>query len=240
VLGPSGKAQYVCYPWLACEIPRLKGSLLRDGDRLLVAPNGTDCRSAPSKGVLQVPSRESRAANAPIKEQWARHRRYPYGDVTYQNFPQGGVSSPAVDDGRRYSWGTMLLRVPPGVYTLCWCDSSASAGNCSETGPFTLGAGTLRVGTYKELLYLTRTSDPGLRQLDDWYSYVLAFPLPAIFCMAVCAGWKRLSAREEAEGPDVVLQKRWTRWWKSRAKNDATSLQSMYEEYDRYRVAQQP
>merc|ERR1712194_254503 len=43
----------------------------------------------------------------------------------------------------------------------------------------------------------------GKRNNDAWFAYLLAAPLPIIFCFAVAAGWKRLSSRQAAREPEA-------------------------------------
>ena len=76
-----------------------------------------------------------------------------------QGFPLNGVSLPATDGGRRYSWGSGLVRANVGYYALCWCsnadaDPDANVSVCSEAGPFSVPGGVIRIGSSKEFQFI--------------------------------------------------------------------------------------
>lgn len=55
-----------------------------------------------------------------------------------------------------------------------------------------------------------RPDEPEVRSNDDWFSYLLAAPLPILFCLVIAAGWKRLSSRQasfEPEAPPLYKKK---------------------------------
>eukprot|EP00913_Durusdinium_trenchii_P010848 g10177.t1 len=87
--GPLPDVVYRCFEWEPCEIPDLEGTTLGDGDRLLVVPDGTNCLDLVNRRVHQ------------------------------EGFPFDGISLPATSDGKRYSWGSGLVRAAPGFYALC-------------------------------------------------------------------------------------------------------------------------
>jgi len=135
---------------------------------------------------------------------------------TVEGFPGGGVSLPAEGGGYTVSWGSGLVRAPPDVYKLCWCNSvwmqsGNWSGNCSTAGPFSTEGGGLRVRTSAEYQFATRPAEPEKRGSEDsFYAYFLAIPLPLVFCLAVVAGWRRMVARtagENAAPPSFLKQR---------------------------------
>ena len=132
-------------------------------------------------------------------------------EIRQANFPNNAASLPATQGGRRFSWGSGLVRTDPGVYALCWCHAPyAFNATCSEDGPFNVPGGVLRIGNSKEFQYVTRPEDNPPRDGDQGVSYLLAIPLPLLFFAAICLGVKRLVGRhmrEEDEAPNPWAQK---------------------------------
>ncbi|CAK9025396.1 Ultraviolet-B receptor UVR8 [Durusdinium trenchii] len=122
--GPLPDVVYRCFEWEPCEIPDLEGTTLGDGDRLLVVPDGTNCLDLVNRRVHQ------------------------------EGFPFDGISLPATSDGKRYSWGSGLVRAAPGFYALCWCSSNATDGDCQD-GPFSAPGGVIRVGSSREFQFIS-------------------------------------------------------------------------------------
>lgn len=111
-------------------------------------------------------------------------------------FPNGAVSLPATSSGKHFTWGSGLVRVPPGIYALCWCHAPYNNGSCSVEGPFDVPGGVLRIGDSKEFQYVTRPEDNPPREGDDAIALLLAVPLPLLFFGATCFGIKKLIGRK--------------------------------------------
>lgn len=127
-------------------------------------------------------------------------------ELRLASFPNNAASLPATEGGRRFSWGSGLVRADPGVYALCWCHAPyAFNGTCSEDGPFNIPGGVLRIGDSKEFQYVTRPEDNPPREGDQGVAYLLAIPLPLLFFAAICLGVKKLigrKMREQDEAPN--------------------------------------
>lgn len=86
---------------------------------------------------------------------------------------------------------------------------------CSKVGPFGVSAGQLRIAPYREYQYVNRKPDPEERNSDLMYAYLLAIPLPVLFCLAIVLGWRRLAkyggakygGEEEAEAPPLFTKR---------------------------------
>jgi len=125
-------------------------------------------------------------------------------------FPRNGVTLPATNGGRTFSWGQGLMRAAPGHYMLCWC-GNVTAGSCGEDGPFTVPAGVIRVATGREFQFVNRPEENPERSWDSELSLLLAVPLPALFFGAVCLGVSRIrgrrQVRDEPEAPPVDMSR---------------------------------
>lgn len=161
--GPDASALYVCHEWQPCNI-LIQGAALNDNDMIRVVPAGTDCASIAASD------------NGP-------------GPV--DGFPRSGVAFPAVGGGHQYSFGDGLLRAPPAVYDLCYCNFIISKRRCSTQGGFITQGGSIRVGTSKEYQYATRPKDNEPRSNDQLYPWFLAILLPIVLAIAACLGWGR-------------------------------------------------
>ncbi|CAK9025410.1 Ultraviolet-B receptor UVR8 [Durusdinium trenchii] len=174
--GPLPDVVYRCFEWEPCEIPDLEGTTLGDGDRLLVVPDGTNCLDLVNRRVHQ------------------------------EGFPFDGISLPATSDGKRYSWGSGLVRAAPGFYALCWCSSNATDGDCQD-GPFSAPGGVIRVGSSREFQFISNPHESPPRAMDPQLSWLLAVPLPALFFGAICLGIARVrgrrGGREAPEAPPL-------------------------------------
>uniref|UniRef100_A0A7S4SY96 Uncharacterized protein n=1 Tax=Alexandrium monilatum TaxID=311494 RepID=A0A7S4SY96_9DINO len=201
--GPEQSSLYICYEWQPCAITFRTGTALSNGDRVLVAPPGTDCVTQGAEPVGPVVT--SYGSGPPLGHPAGRRRRFPHATPEYFPFPQGGVSSPATGGGYNYSWGPDLVRVPVGIYTLCWCYSARTAGGCTTSGPFLVSAGSLRIAPYVEFKYKTRPPDPPARALDSWYAVGLALPLPFIVFLVMTSGIGRMSGFQEKNDHKVLL-----------------------------------
>eukprot|EP00927_Polykrikos_kofoidii_P028060 TRINITY_DN2455_c0_g1_i1.p1 TRINITY_DN2455_c0_g1~~TRINITY_DN2455_c0_g1_i1.p1 ORF type:complete len:2063 (+),score=218.42 TRINITY_DN2455_c0_g1_i1:52-6189(+) len=217
--GPDAGLIYLCYEWRPCTI-RIDGTSLRNGDRMVVAPPGTECTNVSSEATGQLPLGVGK---------WARR----------------GISFHATDNGQEYTWGPSNVLAKPGVYTLCWCSSglrrrerqlatthtSSNGDNnnnnndsngslnatdaqaefgCDADGPFDVLAGNIRLAPYREFQFLTREPEPEPRDNDAYLAYLLAAPLPFLFCIAICLGWRKLSGRtqNEPEAPPLFKAKK--------------------------------
>ena len=87
-----------------------------------------------------------------------------------EGFPLQGLSLPATDGGRRYSWGSGLVRAAVGYYALCWCSNTGGVADdnssnqttvtsCTEEGPFRVPAGVIRVGSSKEFQFISNSQE---------------------------------------------------------------------------------
>jgi len=130
-----------------------------------------------------------------------------------------GLSLPATDGGRRYSWGPGLVRAAVGYYALCWCSNTATADDnssnqtvtsCTEEGPFRVPGGVIRVGSSKEFQFISNSQEIPPRAADPQLSWLLAIPLPALFFGAICLGISRVRGRrggcEDPEAPPLVAE----------------------------------
>lgn len=171
--GPDDSVTYRCFEWEPCSIEDLEGDFLSDGDRLIVVPDGTDCLNSGGRPSPQA------------------------------NFPNNAVSLPATQEGKRFSWGSGLVRVSPGIYALCWCHAPYNNGTCTEEGPFFTFGGVLRVGDSKEFQFVTRPEDNPPRTGDDAIALLLAVPLPLLFFGAIAFGIKKLIGRKMI-GQDIT------------------------------------
>merc|ERR1719326_1261411 len=150
--GPDKSAVYLCYEWEPCTIHGLLGNNLYNGDRLVVIQTGIDCDTF---------SFQNDTTRGLLKD-----------------WPLDGVSSYATNGGTVFTWGSAQVRVPPGIYTLCWCGVlNAPGGLCNTTAPFKILAGQIRVGTSKEFMYATRKEDPEPRSMEMMYGLLLLAPL---------------------------------------------------------------
>eukprot|EP00929_Paragymnodinium_shiwhaense_P079414 TRINITY_DN41336_c0_g4_i1.p1 TRINITY_DN41336_c0_g4~~TRINITY_DN41336_c0_g4_i1.p1 ORF type:complete len:2108 (+),score=495.04 TRINITY_DN41336_c0_g4_i1:189-6512(+) len=208
--GPDPSQSYLCYEWRPCSIT-VVGTAFEEGDRLLALPDGHDCvRDARKPGV--------------------------------RGFPDDAISGIATDvtSGKAtFSWGEDNVVATPGMYTLCYCNSRHAERvrppttsttlppdpdsnetnsteeyvGCYPLDPFRIHAGSMRIAPYKEYMYLIRPADPPKRDNDQQLALLLALPLPLLFCMAICLGVKKLSARTsriEAEAPPMFrIKKAW-------------------------------
>mmetsp|Transcript_56124 Transcript_56124/g.99929 ORF Transcript_56124/g.99929 Transcript_56124/m.99929 type:complete len:1827 (-) Transcript_56124:189-5669(-) len=181
--GPKPGFTYLCFEWEPCFIPEIEGleQSLSDGDLFLVIANGIKCKD------------------------------YPEGEPTppfQDGFPNDGVSLPATGGGKNISWGDGLIRAPPGVYSMCWCSNQTQPGGCTKNGPFNIPGGTIRIGNSKEFQYVTRPEDPEPRDGDQQLSYLIAIPLPLLFCGAVVLGVRKLQstkAKADPEAPPIRI-----------------------------------
>lgn len=175
--GPDPSALYVCFEWYKCRIDGLLGSFLSDGDRLRVVPAGEDC------------SRSGNSSNSSL------------GIV--QGFPDDGLSSLATNQGKSFAWSERI-RAPPGVYDLCWCSATTvPKGICGTDGPFSLRAGSIRIGTPKEYNFLNRVQDPEPRS-DDWmYALSLAILIPIVVVLVAVLGWRKYYAGSSNPDPEA-------------------------------------
>lgn len=171
--GPDDSVTYRCFEWEPCSIEDLEGDFLSDGDRLIVVPDGTDCLNSGGRPSPQA------------------------------NFPNNAVSLPATQEGKRFSWGSGLVRVSPGIYALCWCHAPYNNGTCTEEGPFFTFGGVLRVGDSREFQFVTRPEDNPPRTGDDAIALLLAVPLPLLFFGAIAFGIKKLIGRKMI-GQDIT------------------------------------
>lgn len=174
--GPDAGYTYRCFEWETCTIEDLQGKQLSEGDRLIAVKPGTECKD------------------------------YPYGGPPppYQpGFPNNGVGLPATNGGKQHSWGSGLLRAPPGRYLICWCNNLTAPEGCTKDGPFDIPGGIIRVGDSKEFQYVTRPADNPSRESDFELSYLLAAPLPLLFCGAICLGVKKLVTRRGVPDPEA-------------------------------------
>jgi len=174
--GPDAGFTYRCFEWEMCIIEDLQGKRFSDGDRMIVVKPGIECKY------------------------------YPHGGPPppYQvGFPNNGVGLPATNDGKRHSWGSGLIRAPPGRYSLCWCNNRTAPEGCTEDGPFDILGGIVRVGDSKEFQFVTRPADNPPRESDFELSYLLAAPLPLLFCGAICLGVKKLVTRRGVPDPEA-------------------------------------
>jgi len=166
--GPDPSPLYVCYEWEPCTIESLKGTVLRNGDRLLVLHGTYNC------------SNETKTNSS-------------FGGHLSQ-WPQGGLGEPATRSGTVHTWGSGKVRVAPGIYTLCWC-SIINSGNCTEHSLYDTPAGQVRVGTSKEFQYLSGVTDPEPRNMEALYGLLLVGPLALAACSLGFFGYKRITAR---------------------------------------------
>eukprot|EP00930_Biecheleria_cincta_P032181 TRINITY_DN22338_c0_g1_i1.p1 TRINITY_DN22338_c0_g1~~TRINITY_DN22338_c0_g1_i1.p1 ORF type:complete len:1864 (-),score=197.90 TRINITY_DN22338_c0_g1_i1:150-5741(-) len=174
--GPDAGFTYRCFEWEVCTITDLQGKSLSEGDRFIAVKPGTVCRD------------------------------YPYGGPPppfQPGFPNDGVALPSTNGGKEHTWGSDLLRAPPGRYSLCWCNNRTAPEGCTEKGPFDIPGGFVRVGDSKEFQYITRPEDNPPRQSDFELSYLLAAPLPLLFCSAICFGVKKLVTRRGIPDPEA-------------------------------------
>jgi len=201
--GPDMSMTYLCYEWVSCTI-QLVGDALSDGDRVKVVPSRNDC-------------------NGPFP--------------TVEGWPLGGFSQQATDGGAVITWVADLpnqdsyVLATPDQYTLCWCSAkkygvaggNASGFGCSSNGPFNVRAGSIRLAPYIEYQYLNREPDPDPRDNDTYYAYMLALPLPCLFCVAIVAGYKKLSSRknDDPEAPPLFAVKK---AWAAAAQENAQSM----------------
>lgn len=138
-----------------------------------------------------------------------------------EGFPLQGLSLPATDGGRRYSWGSGLVRAAVGYYALCWCSNTGGVADddssnqttvtsCTEEGPFRVPAGVIRVGSSKEFQFISNSQEIPPRAADPQLSWLLAIPLPALFFGAICLGISRVrgrrGGREAPEAPPLVAE----------------------------------
>lgn len=105
-----------------------------------------------------------------------------------------------------------MLRVPPSVYTLCWCGTMfAPGGVCNETASFDMPAGQIRVGTSKEFMFVSRVADPEPRTDEAMYALLLLAPLALVACALAFLGWKRVTPvnnRHFAEAPPPFTKRK--------------------------------
>lgn len=130
-----------------------------------------------------------------------------------EGFPLQGLSLPATDGGRRYSWGSGLVRAAVGYYALCWCSNTGGMADdnssnqttvtsCTEEGPFRVPAGVIRVGSSKEFQFISNSQEIPPRAADPQLSWLLAIPLPALFFGAICLSISRVAP----DAPPLVAE----------------------------------
>jgi len=179
--GPDASVTYVCYEWEPCALNYLQGLALKDGDRIMAVPDGTDC----TRHYLGAPP--------------------PLGQ---EGFPNGGVAAASTNGGRSHDWGKGLIRSFPGMYAVCWCSNSSVPGGCTETGPFNVPGGAMRIGTSEEFQYVTRPEDNKERPGDENLQYLIAAPIPFLLCGAIIFGIKKVSQRKSASEPEAPSLRR--------------------------------
>jgi len=163
--GPDSSAVYQCYEWEPCHLSGLLGTDLHNGDRLLVIHPSMNCSEPNITTTVSLPG-----------------------------WPQGGLTNYGQNGGTVFSWGSAQVRVPPGVYTLCWCGvRGAPGGVCNQSAPFDMPAGQIKVGTSKEFQYRTRVQDPEPRSMEPLYALLLLAPLALVACGLGFLGWKRVT-----------------------------------------------
>jgi len=164
--GPDASALYVCHEWAPCEIRGLLGTFLNNGDRLRAIPASVGCglNSSTNSSTMEI----------------------------VPGFPESGLSNPATNNGKTFSWASRILS-DPGVYDLCWCSVGSLIGNgsCGEDGPFYMSAGSLRIGTAKEWNFAKRPVDPEPRSMDWLYGVLLGTMLPIVAVFVACFMLKR-------------------------------------------------
>lgn len=112
-----------------------------------------------------------------------------------EGFPLQGLSLPATDGGRRYSWGSGLVRAAVGYYALCWCSNTGGVADdnssnqttvtsCTEEGPFRVPAGVIRVGSSKEFQFISNSQEclGPFQWADKWLICLICLMLRARFC----------------------------------------------------------
>lgn len=209
VTGPDPAALYECHEWVPCSIENFVGMWLEDGNRIRVVPFGLDCTT----GVHTAP---------------------------IPGLPQDGVANPAIDGGRTYSFGDDVVLAAVDRYYLCWCEGDPNitfnasnpnmTGFCGDSGTFLVQAGILTILSYRDYQFQTRPEDPEPRDNDFLWVYVLAIPLPCLFCAAIVVGWQKLSGRQgkDVEAPPLFKpRKAWAALAQEKAKNDFSVKQVM-------------
>lgn len=86
---------------------------------------------------------------------------------------------------------------------MCWCSNQTQPGGCTENGPFNVPGGVIRIGNSKEFQYVTRPEDPPDRENDQNLSYLLAIPLPLLFCGAIIIGVRKLQSTKLQADPEA-------------------------------------
>ncbi|CAE8584157.1 unnamed protein product [Polarella glacialis] len=125
-----------------------------------------------------------------------------------EGFPNGGVAAASTNGGRSHDWGKGLIRSFPGMYAICWCSNSSVPGGCTETGPFNVPGGAIRIGTSEEFQYVTRQEDNKARPGDENLQYLIAAPIPFLLCGAIIFGIKKVSQRKSASEPEAPSLRR--------------------------------
>lgn len=203
--GPDSSAVYTCYEWEPCTLSGLLGTALNDGDRLFAISASINC-SMPQ--IL---------------------------DQKLAGWPQDGLSGPSTNRGTVFTWGPNQVRMPPGIYTLCWCGVSfAPGGICNATAPFDVPAGQIKIGTSKEFLFVTRKKDPTPRSSEFLYGLLLLAPLSLAACTLAFFGWKRVTTKNnklEPVAPDPFPKKK---AWAS-AEQDRSRLQNSVKQVEAQR-----
>eukprot|EP00928_Gymnodinium_smaydae_P072692 TRINITY_DN55_c2_g1_i1.p1 TRINITY_DN55_c2_g1~~TRINITY_DN55_c2_g1_i1.p1 ORF type:complete len:1322 (+),score=93.68 TRINITY_DN55_c2_g1_i1:73-4038(+) len=194
--GPNPSALYLCYEWRPCTVSLL-GAGLRNGDRVLVMPEGSSCTSH------------------------ERVNGWPLEGLSLPAFAGGRSISWGMGDGLQHQ-----IRAQAKVYALCWCsvelqlrDYKRNVGlmnishedPCTHRNTFVTTAGHIRIGTYKEYMYTLRPPQSHRRH-DTNYGYFLAAPLPLLVCIlfGACCRHRRAS-RVDPEAPQVSAAK-WTKF----------------------------
>jgi len=168
--GPDSSAVYQCYEWEPCSVTGLLGTELYDGDRIIAIHPSMNC-----------------------SEDNITYETNPKID-SLPGWPQGGMTDYGIRRGTVFTWGGGQVRVPPGVYSLCWCSvGRAPGGICNASAPFDMSAGQMKVGTSKEFMFATRVKDPEPRSMEGLYALLLLAPLGLVACGLGFLGWKRVT-----------------------------------------------